>query len=155
MINGRQRLYVFLEFLVFGFILGTIEDIIAVLWSTGEPFSWKILVIVALVTIPFAAVAEFIVNKTKILPRRNKTGADHVAIFMKFFIFGFAMGLAEDLLAVLLATGHAITWYVIGICALVALPFAVFGQLVVNKIRPTVRHRRKKLALEKTNKTKK
>jgi len=145
MINNKQRLYVFLEFLVCGFILGTIEDIIAVLWATGEPFSWKILAIVAIVTIPFAAVGEFIVNRTKLVPnKKKKNGSDHVEIFVKFFIFGFIMGLAEDLLAVLLATGHPITWHVIGICALVALPFAIFGEFVVYKVRPSVRRAKKK-----------
>lgn len=136
----------FFEFLIFGFVLGVIEDIIAVLWATGEPFSWKILVIVAIVTIPFAAVAEFIVNRTKFLPnKKKKDGSDRAEIFIKFFIFGFIMGLTEDLLAVLLSTGHPITWHVIWICALVALPFAIFGELVVDRIRPSIRHAKKKV----------
>jgi len=142
MINGRQRLKVFLEFLVFAFVLGVIEDIIAVLWATGEPFSWRILVIVAIVTIPFAAAGEFIIDRTKLLPDRvKKRRYDYFEIFFKFFIFGFIMGVTEDLLAVVLATGHPITWHVIGICALVALPFAFLGEIVLDVVRPAVRSR--------------
>lgn len=154
MITGKQRLYVFFEFLIFAFMLGVIEDIIAVLWSTGEPFSWKILVIVAIVTIPFAAAGEFIVDRTKLIScKKNKNGANRLEIFAKFFIFGFAMGLTEDLLAVSLSTGHPITWHIVGICALVALPFAIFGEFVVDKIRPTIKHRHK-LAVKNIKKNK-
>ena len=157
MIKGRARLKVFLEFLIFAFVLGVVEDIIAVLWATGEPFSWRILIIVAIVTIPFAAAGEFIIDRTKLLPNRvKKNRRDYFEIFFKFFIFGFIMGLTEDLLAVVLATGHPITWHVIGICALVALPFAFLGEIVLDVIRPAVRRRvSKKMKIRAAKRAKK
>ena len=66
------------------------------------------------------------------------------------------MGLTEDLLAVLLATGHPITWHVIGICALVALPFAFLGEIVLDVVRPAVRRRvRKKMEARAAKKAEK
>ena len=66
------------------------------------------------------------------------------------------MGLTEDLLAVVLATGHPITWHVIGICALVALPFAFLGEIVLDVIRPAVRRRvSKKMKIRAAKRAKK
>ena len=138
MISNKRRLVFFAEFLVFGFALALIEDIIAVLLATGESFSWEMLVIVSVVAIPFAIIGEFVLDRTKLIPRKL-TEKNYLEVFTTFFLFGFVMGLAEDLLAVVFATGHSITPYIVGICALVAFPFALFGMLVVNRVRPSVR----------------
>lgn len=52
---------------------------------------------------------------------------------LEFFLVGLAMGIAEDLIAVKLATGVSLDLRIIGIIALVALPFAIFSELVVDR----------------------
>ncbi len=56
----------------------------------------------------------------------------HFYRFLEFFIVGFVMGVAEDLLAIRFATDATITIKVVYIAALVALPFAVFSELIVD-----------------------
>jgi len=53
--------------------------------------------------------------------------------FMEFLIIGVVMGLIEDLLAVKLATGAEIDPRVIVIVLMVAIPFAAFSELVVDR----------------------
>jgi intracellular septation protein A len=67
-----RRLEVFLEFLIFGVIMGVIEDLIVVKLSTGEPITWKILGIITLVAIPFAAIGELIVDRIELIPRKKR-----------------------------------------------------------------------------------
>ena len=67
-----RRLEIFIEFLVFGVIMGIVEDLIAVTLATGEPLTWKILGIITLVAIPFAAVGELIVDRLELVPRNRK-----------------------------------------------------------------------------------
>jgi len=55
-------------------------------------------------------------------------------VFLEFMIFGIAMGIAEDLIAVTIITGQPITWRSIFIVTLVAIPFAAFGELIVDRI---------------------
>ena len=43
------------------------------------------------------------------------------------------MGVVEDLLAVVLAKGEPVTWKIIGIVVLVTIPFAVLGELIVDR----------------------
>jgi len=57
-----------------------------------------------------------------------------VEVFLEFLIFGVIMGVVEDLIAVTLSTGAQITWHVIGVITLVAIPFAVIGELIVDRI---------------------
>ena len=69
-----RRLELFLEFLIFGIIVGIIEDIVAVKLSTGEPITWKIVGIIVLVAIPFAVIGELIVDRIdfiKFFKKRN------------------------------------------------------------------------------------
>lgn len=54
-----------LEFLLIGLLMGTGEDLIAVLLATGEPFTWKILGVVFLVALPFAYISEYVVDHPK------------------------------------------------------------------------------------------
>jgi hypothetical protein len=67
-----RRLEVFLEFLIFGLIMGVTEDIIAVKIATGAPITWKIFWIVLLIAIPFAIIGELIVDKWNFLPFLEK-----------------------------------------------------------------------------------
>ena len=57
-------------------------------------------------------------------------------IFLEFLIFGVIMGVAEDLLAVVLATDAQITWKVIWIVIAVTIPFAIIGELIVDNKGP-------------------
>lgn len=67
-----RRLEIFLEFLIFGIMMGVVEDLIAVTLSTGEPITWKILGIITLVAIPFAAFGELIVDRMELIPRKKR-----------------------------------------------------------------------------------
>lgn len=68
----RERLEIFLEFFVFGLIMGVVEDLIAIRLSTGEPITWKIIGIIALVTLPFAAIGELFIDRIRLLPKNSK-----------------------------------------------------------------------------------
>jgi hypothetical protein len=58
-----KRVEVFLEFLVFGILVGIVEDILAIKLATGEPITWRIIGIVVGIAIPFALIGEFIVDQ--------------------------------------------------------------------------------------------
>jgi len=51
---------------------------------------------------------------------------------LEFIVIGLVMGVSEDLLAVWLSTGEAITWPVFGIVFAIALPFAFLSEFVVD-----------------------
>jgi hypothetical protein len=57
-------------------------------------------------------------------------------VFFEFLIFGIIMGVAEDLLAIVLSTDAPITWNVIWIVVGVTIPFAVLGELIVDRKGP-------------------
>lgn len=57
-----QRLELFLEFLVFGIVLGVVEDLIAVKLATGHVITWGTVGIIILITIPFAIIGELVVD---------------------------------------------------------------------------------------------
>jgi len=67
-----KRLEIFLEFLIFGVIMGIVEDLIVVTFATGEPITWKIIGIITLVAIPFAAIGELIVDRIELIPRKKR-----------------------------------------------------------------------------------
>lgn len=56
-----------------------------------------------------------------------------VEIFLEFLIFGVVVGIAEDMIAIGLVTREPITWHIFGIAAAVALPFAVLGEIIVDR----------------------
>lgn len=68
----NKRLEVFLEFLIFGVIMGVVEDMIAITLSTGQPITLKVIVIVTLVAIPFAAIGELIVDRVQLIPSKKE-----------------------------------------------------------------------------------
>jgi len=55
-------------------------------------------------------------------------------VFLEFLIFGIFMGVTEDMIAVYVVTGIHITWRAIFIIILVAIPFAILGELIVDRI---------------------
>lgn len=57
-----KRLAVILEFIIFGVIVGVIEDLIAVKLATGQTITWQTVWIILLVTIPFAIIGELVVD---------------------------------------------------------------------------------------------
>ncbi|OGM93968.1 hypothetical protein A2524_01590 [Candidatus Wolfebacteria bacterium RIFOXYD12_FULL_48_21] len=58
-----QKLEVFLELLIFGIVIGIIEDLIAIKFATGEPITWGVVGIVVLVAIPFAILGEVVLDR--------------------------------------------------------------------------------------------
>jgi len=60
--------------------------------------------------------------------------AKRLEVFLEFLIFGIIMGVTEDIIAVKVATGASITWHTVWIITLVAIPFAIIGELLVDKI---------------------
>ncbi|MBN2306668.1 hypothetical protein JXD20_01670 [Candidatus Peregrinibacteria bacterium] len=76
-----KRLEIFLEFLIFGVAMGLVEDLVALKLATGEPITWRVVWIVTLVAIPFAAIGELVVDRMKIVPddehKKQKTKKRH------------------------------------------------------------------------------
>lgn len=52
--------------------------------------------------------------------------------FLEFFIVGLALGVIEDLIAIFLVTNEPIDFRIFWIAFFVALPFAVFSELIVD-----------------------
>jgi hypothetical protein len=57
-----------------------------------------------------------------------------IEVFSEFLIFGIAVGVIEDIIAVKVVADVAITWGTVGIIVLIAIPFAVLGEVVVDRI---------------------
>ena len=55
---------------------------------------------------------------------------------LEFFIIGLVMGITEDVIAVAVSTGESITWNILWVVALIAIPFAVISELVVDHFKP-------------------
>lgn len=66
---------------------------------------------------------------------RSMNKRDKKLQFIEFLIIGIMVGLAEDLLAIFFATDAKITWHVVWIVLLIAIPFAVFSELIVDHPR--------------------
>ena len=73
--------------------------------------------------------------------------------FLEFFIVGVILGLTEDILAIKFATDAIIDANVVLIALLVALPFAIFSELIVDwrhfkiirKLRAQLKNKKNKL----------
>ncbi len=68
----NKRLELFVEFLVFGIVMGIVEDMIAVTVVTGETITWRAVCIITLVAIPFAAIGELIVDRIEFTRKKSK-----------------------------------------------------------------------------------
>ena len=55
-------------------------------------------------------------------------------IIFEFLVFGIAIGITEDLIAIKFATGEPITFKIIGIVILIAIPFAIIGEVIFDRI---------------------
>lgn len=53
--------------------------------------------------------------------------------FLEFLLIGVVLGVTEDIIAVKMSTGTTIDLNVILVVVLVAIPFAVFSELVVDR----------------------
>jgi len=129
----NKRLKVFLSFLVFGVALGFVENLVAIHFATDYAISLRAVAISILVVIPFAAVGELIVDRTRLLPKAKSRFFKHIEIFIEFIVFGVVMGVVEDLIVIGLLTGEPITLKIVWIVFLVTLPFAALGELVVDR----------------------
>jgi hypothetical protein len=69
---NKKRLEIFLEFLVFGVFMGVVEDYIAVTLVTGQVITWKGVLVIVVVAIPFAAVGELVVDRMPLLSIKKK-----------------------------------------------------------------------------------
>lgn len=65
-------------------------------------------------------------------------------LFLGFLAFGVIMGVTEDLIAVGLATGQPITWRIVFIVTLVAIPFAIFGEIIIDRYVIPGSHRKRR-----------
>ncbi len=70
---NRKKLELFLEFLLFGLLMGITEDIIAVKAATGASITLSTIIIITIVAIPFAIVGELLVDRQDIIkiPRKK------------------------------------------------------------------------------------
>lgn len=55
-------------------------------------------------------------------------------VVFEFLIFGIVIGIVEDLIAIKVTTGEPITLRIVGIIILIAIPFAIIGELVADNI---------------------
>lgn len=51
---------------------------------------------------------------------------------LEFLVIGVAMGLVEDLIVVTLATGERLSWHIVWVVLVVAVPFAFISEIVVD-----------------------
>lgn len=72
---------------------------------------------------------------------------ERLEVFIEFLAFGVIAGIVEDLIAIHLATDAPFSWRIVGIVILVAIPFAVLGELFVDRIDwlPNNKSRKRKL----------
>lgn len=131
----KRRVEVFFEFFVFGILLGLVEDIIVIKILTNEPITSHILFVIFLVALPFAFIGEYLVDRIDFLKLFHlKKKYFHLEVFFEFLVFGVLMGIAEDLIALHFSTGEPITLVVIGIITSVAFPFAIIGEIIIDRI---------------------
>ena len=129
----NKRLKIFLEFLIFGVVFGFVENLIAIYFATVNTIDVRSIVISILVVIPFAAIGELVVDKIQLIPKTANKLLKHFEIFFEFLVFGVIMGIIEDLIVIGILTGEPITLKMVLIVALVTTPFAVFGEIVVDR----------------------
>ena len=52
--------------------MGVVEDAIAINFITKEPITWKSILIIILIAIPFAVIGELIVDRLDLIPTKKK-----------------------------------------------------------------------------------
>lgn len=63
-----KKIELIIEFLIFGIIVGVIEDLIAVSFIGGERITWEIIGLVVLLAIPFAIIGEIFADNVNFAP---------------------------------------------------------------------------------------
>jgi len=130
-----KRVMVFLEFLIGGIFFGIIEDIIVIKILTNKPITLSILGIIFIVSLPFAFLGEYLIDRIdfiKILKLDKKY--KKAEIFLEFLIIGVLLGVVEDLMAFYFVIGEAITKEIIFVAFLVVIPFAFVGEILLDRI---------------------
>ncbi len=51
---------------------------------------------------------------------------------LEFFVIGVVFGVTEDILAVLIATDAELSFEIVGVVVLIAIPFAIISELIVD-----------------------
>ena len=64
----------------------------------------------------------------------KKINLKRVEVFLEFVVFGILIGIAEDVIAIKLTTGEAITPQVILIVVSIAIPFAFLGEIIADQV---------------------
>lgn len=129
----KKRFLVFVGFMVFGVFLGIIEDLLAVYFSTESAINLKTILIATSIAIPFACIGELIIDRKDLIPKPKLKWLQHLEVFLEFMIFGMVMGIIEDILVITIATQEPVSFSMVGIVALVTLPFAIFGEIIVDR----------------------
>jgi hypothetical protein len=129
----NHRLKVFLGFLIFGVLLGFIENLLVVSLATDHVIDLNVIIISLLVVIPFAIIGELIVDRTSLLPKTTNKKFHALEVFLEFLIFGVLMGTIEDLIVIFILTGGIITIETIIIVILVTIPFAILGEVIIDR----------------------
>ncbi|MFT4249780.1 MAG: hypothetical protein ACMXYD_00225 [Candidatus Woesearchaeota archaeon] len=132
---SRKQVKIFVSFLVFGVVIGLIENLIAIHFATSHAIDLRAVVISFLVVVPFAALGELIVDRHSLIPHAKSARLQRLEVFLEFLVFGMVMGVVEDLIVITLLTGEPVTLQVVWIVFLVTLPFAVLGELVVDRAK--------------------
>lgn len=79
----------------------------------------------------------------------NQKLEKRLEVIFEFLVFGICIGILEDIIAVTLVSKEAITWRVIGIIVVIAIPFAILGELVADNIDFIALFKRMKRFLKK------
>jgi hypothetical protein len=65
--------------------------------------------------------------------KQRKQFSRRVEIFLEFLLFGIALGVIEDIIAITLITNEPITFKTFWIATAVAIPFAFIGEIIVDR----------------------
>ncbi|MDP4039034.1 MAG: hypothetical protein Q8P57_00420 [Candidatus Pacearchaeota archaeon] len=132
--NNRKKLEIFLEFLIFGVIMGVIEDVIALKFATSYSIDSRAIFLAIIIAIPFAFIGEVIIDNKKFKKTLSKNKKiRRLEIFAEFLLAGILLGVIEDLLAIFLISGEPFSLTILGIVTLVTIPFAIIGEIIVDK----------------------
>lgn len=66
--------------------------------------------------------------------KNNHKKWKRIEVFSEFLIFGIVIGVIEDIIAVKVVAKADITWQNFGVIVLIAIPFAILGELVADRI---------------------
>jgi len=67
-------------------------------------------------------------------PNMNNRKWKKIEVIFEFLLFGIVIGITEDLIAIKFATGEPITLKIISIVILIAIPFAILGEVIFDRI---------------------